>query len=310
MKNFRKGHQTAAEIHQWLLDMRAHSYAPASDFAVAAIFCAKLGGDEDYYFAGVNVENAEHRLAMHGEESAIASMLSALGSHAEIKEGWVIGAPKGTTIGDASGFDKTRVQCCNKCSQQIAAFADEDVVIHSVSLTGEMHEMRIGNLHPKPFTFRDSGQMSYIAQGPSLSPDFEKASKRIMRQGPLAPKEIQDWLSTLHSVNPISQVFEAVALGLDNGFYVAGTKMEEAAFARVSASMSAAGVAVSAFGNPKITEVWHYVRPQKEGLETPSLLPSDIQVLSPFAEGDTPLYFIGSADRHQTTLKKHLGNFF
>src|SRR5437762_371186 len=93
MNSFRKGALSAADIVQWLKELRSHAYVPESGYCVSAVFRARLGGTDDYYFGGVNAENIEHRISTHGEEGCIAGMVTGLGNRVRMAEGWVMGAP-------------------------------------------------------------------------------------------------------------------------------------------------------------------------------------------------------------------------
>jgi len=270
MKIFRKGRLSIADITKWLREMRANAYIPESGYAVAAVFRARAGGVDDYYFAGVNVENAEHRLSTHGEEGAIAAMVTALGKRAEIVEGWVMGAPK-----DAPLTHNSSGSCCGKCRQQIAGFAAPGVKIHSVSLKGKATTTTVGEFLPDVFTFRQ--YVTGIGKAKkAAAPSEGDVRHRLIRQGKLSNPEILDWLKQIESIDYASKVPQAVVLQLDNGYYVAGAKEEEAAFNGMTAAQTALAVAVSEFGMRKVTGVWVYTKEKK-----PALL--GLQSLSPSA---------------------------
>lgn len=260
MKIFRKGKLSTTQITEWLREMRANAYVPESGYAVAAVFRARAGRVEDYYFAGVNVENAEHRLSTHGEEGAIAAMVTGLGKRAEIVEGWVMGAPKEAPLSHNSSGS-----CCGKCRQQIAGFADAKVKIHSVSLKGKISSTTVGAFLPDVFTFREYITDIHAAKK-SAAPSEEDVKNRLMRKSKLSEQGIFTWLKHIESVDYASKVPQALVLQLDNGAYVAGAKIEEAAFNGMSAVQAALATAVSEFGMHKVTGVWVYTKDKKQAM--------------------------------------------
>ena len=290
MENFKKGRLSQGEIVQWLGQLRKNAHVPESGFIVTAVFRARAAGADDYYFAGTNVENIDHRLTTHAEEGCLAAMVTGLGRHAEIVEGWVMGAPKDLQKSDML------VSCCGKCRQQIAGFADAAVEIHAVSLNGATASTTVGAFLPNPFTFR-------AYSGDVISPDFSAAradddvKKKLTRHGPLTEKEIAVWLKEIESVDYASKLSQAMVLKLDNGAYVAGAKIEEAAFVSMSAAQTALAIAVAGFGACKVQAVWVYTK-GRDGKELPAhsaglLTLSALQTLAPFAEnGDIPVRFL------------------
>jgi cytidine deaminase len=280
MKIFRKGKLSKAEIIQWLREIRANAYIPESGYAVAAVFRARVAGVDDYYFAGVNVENAEHRLSTHGEEGAIAAMVTGLGKRAEIAEGWVMGAPK-----DAPRTHGSSGSCCGKCRQQIAGFAAADVKIHSVALNGKVTTTTVGKFLPDVFTFREYIKDIGKAKK-SAAPTEAEIRKKLVRTGNLTEGEISAWLKTIESVDYASKKPQALVLQLDNGAYVAGAKVEEAAFNGMSAAQTALAIAVSEFGIRKVKGTWIPAAQKKQALPT-------LQVLSAAVGDDrVPIRFV------------------
>lgn len=266
MKSFRKGALSQSDIIQWLRDLRGNPSVPESGFDVTSVFRARCGGDSDYYFGGVNVEISDHRLSTHGEEGSLAGIVTGLGREAEVVEGWIMGAPRGLKPGDASPFSDTLASSCGKCRQQVAGFARPGAPIHSVSLNGNIRTTRVGDCLPDPFTFRQ-----YVAElvdrketGTAPSPSGAEVEKRLMNKGPLPLPEIRRWMEGLQSVDYASKVSQHLVARLDNGFYVAGTKIEEAAFVSVNAAQSAVALATTEFGERTIEEVWVYTKGRDE----------------------------------------------
>ncbi len=276
MKIFRKGKLSAADILQWLASLRGNAYVPESGFPVTAVFRARVQGVDDYYFAGVNVENADHRISTHGEEGAIAAMVVGLGKGAEIVEGWVMGA-----VRTAPPESDNLVTCCGKCRQQIAGFAAADVKIHSVAINGKTSSTTVGAFLPDVFTFRQ-----FLADAPATkktatsAPSAAEVENRLLRQAKLTEQEIFAWLQKIESVDYASKVPQAIVMQLDNGAYVAGAKVEEAAFNGMNAAQCALAIAISEFGHHKITGLWVY---------SGTLTLSALQALSSAAKQDMPI---------------------
>lgn len=297
------------EITDWLRDLRGKPYVAASGFDVTAVFRIKVGADENIYVAGTNVENPDHRLSTHGEEGAIAAMTTAFGKHAEIVEGWVMGAPKGLKPGDADPLADNCVTCCGKCRQQIAGFAAPEVKIHGVSLNGAMQTRTVGELLPEMFSFRQFAPELLEARRPTTPPpSAEQAEQNILRTGrELLPVEIAAWLKQLESIDYASGNSQAVVLRLSNGAYVAGVKAEEAAYVSVDAMQSAVANMHALFGNSeRIGEIWTYGKSDRnvtsEELFTPLNL-SAAQVAAQFAAfKDIPVNMVNDHGMKQVKL--------
>lgn len=290
MNIFRKGRLSEGEIHTWLVALRPHAYIPESGFAVSVVMRARAGGEEDYYFGGVNVENTDHRLATHGEEGAISAMITGLGKQAEIVEVWVMGAPLSVKPGDRVPAAEAMVNCCGKCRQQIVSLAAEDAKVHYVSLNGPSTTTTVGAFLPDAFTVRRFMPQFVTPSKAGTALAAADVEKRLMRKGPLALPEIESWLKSLEPVDFISKVSQSLVVELDNGFYVAGTRVEEAAFIDISAAQSAMAVAAEEFGSCVAKNVWVYIKPAG----TPGTLPlSALQVLLEFAQdGKLPVHYM------------------
>jgi len=282
---FKKGRLSDKDIHKWLVELRPHAYIPESGFAVSVILRASLAGEEDYYFAGVNVENIDHRLSTHGEEGAIAAMITALGNQAKIVELWAMGAPLNLKSGDNSPYAEACATCCGKCRQQIAGFAANDAKVHYVSLNGKVETTTVGAFLPEAF------RLPVSAEKPKRSGAASgNAEKNLLRKGPLTEAEIESWLKSLEPVNFISGVSQSIVLELDNGFYVAGTRVEEAAFIDISVIQAAVAIAVGTFGTFKIMGVWVYTNRKGASGKLPL---SALQVLLSFTKDvSLPLHYL------------------
>lgn len=268
---------TEEEVVQWLREMRRNPHIPLSGFAVSCIVRASVNGEGGYYFAGVNVENMDNRLSTHGEEGAIAAMTTALGKNAEIEELWVMGAPQGIEVSDIN------VPCCGKCRQQIAGFAAEEVRVHSVALNGDRETATVGALLPDRFTFRHYIDDSAARQKGTPAPSSAIVESRLARKEPLTEEAVLQWLKDLEAVDYASKTSQVMVLQLDNGWYVAGVRVEEAAFVSISAAQSAVAVAQAAYAGSRVKKVFVYSSGREEKtLAEDAFLPlpmSDLQVL-------------------------------
>jgi len=302
MKNFRKGRLSDIEIMQWLRDLRKNAYAPETDFSVTAVFRACVQGVDDYYFGGVNIENIDHRSAMHAEEGCIAAIVTSFGRQAEIAEGWVMAASKGLNAGDSDSAADTMISCCGKCRQQIAGLAGEDVKIHTITLNGRQSLTTVGDFLPDLFTFRQYiPELLVLKETNAPAPSFDKVKDRLIRQGGQTEDEIFAWLREIESIVYVSKVSQALVLELDNGTYVAGVKIEDAAFISMNAAQSAVAIAVSTFGERRIRNIWVYTK-GVDGREIPEdsfgtlTLPA-LQTLSEMAEHEEiPIRFFMEGD--------------
>ncbi len=218
---------TAPQVAQWLKDLRAHPYVPESGFLVSAVM--RSG---DFYFGGVNVENKDHRLSTHAEEACLAALAVTLGKRARVDEIWVMGAT-----------------CCGKCRQQISGFAHADVRVHYLNEDGSpMSDTTVGGFLPGTFTLSRFAAEKTGARAVTVD---------AIKPGPLTTAAIFDWLHQVESVDFFSNVPQAAVLRLDNGHYIAGSKIEDEAFLSMTALQSAQAIAVTAFGPAiRVEEAW------------------------------------------------------
>lgn len=289
-------------IADWLRAMRGHPYVPGSGFDVTSVFRTRVGETENLYFAGVNVENPDHRVSTHGEEACIAAMVTSLGNQAEIREGWIMGAPSSLSRGTESPMADVLLTCCGKCRQQLANFADETVSIHSISLNGAKSTTTMGAFLPDQFTFKqfnmtlgNSGQTK-----PDKAPTAVQIAEQLVRTGrTLSQDEIFGWLQSLESADFATWTSDAIVLRLENGAYVAGVKVEEAAFVDINAMQSAVAIATGAFGKQAVSEVWSFSKARDpkqfadDAFRPPSL--SSLQTLLEFAaHKDIPIHLLNA----------------
>lgn len=129
---------TDAATFQTLLEAaltaRENAHAPYSHFGVgAAILLA-----DDAIFAGCNVENASYGATICAERFAVGSAIAARGTIA-IRAVLVV-----------SQSEKPAPPC-GMCRQFLSEFCDDETLIHTVNLTGEVATFRFGALFPHSF---------------------------------------------------------------------------------------------------------------------------------------------------------------
>lgn len=262
---------TEQDIHDWLIQLREYSYVPASGYAVASVIKTERAG-RVFYFGGVNAENGEYNLSTHGEDGAVAAMVTALGPEAVISEGWVMGAPAGLTKDSDDPYALMHGQCCGRCRQRIAGFAAPDTLIHSVPLRGKIQSKTMGEMLPDSFSFADfkAQVVPPVKNGNHVDIDTKTIANRLCRQEPQDEKALWDWLQELHGVSRASGVEQSVVLQLDNGAYVAGVTIEDAAFTGLSAVQTALAQATARFSGFKIKTAFILSRS-----DDPAMLPAD-----------------------------------
>lgn len=112
---------------------RERAYCPYSGYHVGAALRTASG----VVITGCNVENAAYPLGTCAEAGAIAAMV--LAGERTIAEVLVV------TDGDVPGTP------CGGCRQRLREFAALDVVVHSVSATGQVLSRTLGELLPHSF---------------------------------------------------------------------------------------------------------------------------------------------------------------
>ena len=290
------------DVLEWLKAMRGRPYVKQSGFDVTSVFKVKSGG-EAYYVGGANVENIDLVSGTCAEEGAIAAAVGALGQEADIVEGWVMGAPRGATTSDLAVYP------CGECRQRIAQYTAPTAPIHIVGLDGEMKNTKTrAELIPNAFSFRDLSHND-VAAATALASEARQLIREV--RTPLGINEIYEWMGRLQPDVRVSGVKESVVLRLENGAYVAGVKIENAAYPSSTMAMqSAVAVMNLAFGPQKIAEVWNYgayTIPEK-GQETAyiPLTGSSLQILAQFADGTVPVNTMNSQGNVKTVSLQEL----
>lgn len=246
-------------IADWLRGLRRNAYVPGSHYQVAAIIMMRVA--DGYYFAGgVNVECYEHRLNMHGEESAIAALTTALGKKAQIDGVWVMAAPDHLDGPVQDKMADVHGQTCGNCRQQIANLArHKDISVCAITLNGAPMNVALDVLLPHSFSFSDFdpaiAKRRAKNQSDPSSVEWATLERRIIRREPQTEADIFAWLSQLESLDYASGRGQAVVLTLGNGASVAGVKFENAAYTGQGAMQAAIGIAVTTFGTIKVQSV-------------------------------------------------------
>ncbi|MCH2546108.1 MAG: hypothetical protein MK052_00655 [Alphaproteobacteria bacterium] len=240
------------QVFTWMKQLRGHPFVTQSGFDVTSVF--KVKADEGmFYVAGVNVENSDLTTGTCGEEGAIATAICAFGQKIDILEGWVMGAPKGAKTSDIACYP------CGECRQRIAQYTGPDAPIHVMALNGKKLDTKTrSQLLPHAFSFRD---LEHNGAAATVSPPaaMENVASRLYRkhEKPLTEKEIFEWLQGLRGDVRVSDYNEMAIWRLDDGSYVAGVKVENAAYPSSTNVMSATAALMNAhYGNKKVEEVW------------------------------------------------------
>ncbi len=280
-------------LREWLMRLRMKAYAPGSHYNVADVLGMRCATGM-LYFGGVNVECLDHRQSVHSEECAIAFLVTAMGKKAAIHEAWLLGAPAHLSGPDARAQADLDARPCGNCRQQILGLAaDDDIPVHCLSLNGGDRMKSIGYLLPDAFQFADfdpdAAAEREAARGFLAPEDPGVLIDRVMRFGLLSRQALHEWISGLESVDYASRIGQAVIIRLDNGFYVAGVRVENAAYTGLSAMQSALGIATVNFGKVNVTEIYTLSKSRRPDMPDqdrvyPLSLPS-IQGLNEFVAG-------------------------
>lgn len=267
---------TDKELADWLRAMRDNPHVPESHYDVSVIFKTTIK-NKIYYFAGVNVESGEHRLSTHGEEGALSAMVTALGKYVRIEEAYVMAAPESMKQGDSSPLAHTHAPSCGKCRQVMANLAVPNMPVQLFSLNGGETDKQTRDLDvllPEGFKFEHWVPGLNKERDQALKqmepPSEEDIRKRLYHIPPrnmeLKKYQLKPWLQSLESFDFATKRTDSVILKLSNGAYVAGTKIEEAAFNGPSATEVALANANALFGDMPFTvmEVFSFSKTRGE----------------------------------------------
>lgn len=286
----------------WLRALRGRPYVPASGYDVGAVLRVDNVPGGPYYCAGVNVENADHALSVHGEGAALAAMLAALGPDARVAEAWVMAAPRGLSADSTDPRAQDGGTCCGRCRQHLWEFsADAATKIHTIAINGTVKTQTIGALLPGGFSF---ASFKDAAAAPAAFPaDAAAARARLYRAAAPDHAAIYAWLRGLRGADGASAQTQAAVIVLDHGAAVAGVRMEDSAFTGLSAVQAAVANAVTLYGAIRI----HHAFALTYGAALPdqALAPlplSCLQVLREFGSSRLPLTLFtpGGAAWHST----------
>jgi cytidine deaminase len=273
------------DVVNWLKELRGHPYVAQSGFDVTSVF--KVATPEGiYYVGGVNVENRELTTGTCGEEGAIAAAVAAFGQRIDIVEGWVMGAPKGVSTSDIPCYP------CGECRQRIAQYTAPDAPVHIIALDGTHKDTQTrAQLLPNAFSFRDLEHTGEAVQAPELAPVADVAERLYRTPAKALDKtEVFAWMSGLRGDVRVSGYNEMTVWRLANGAYVAGVKVENAAYpSSTNVQAAAAAVMNGRFGLQQVQEAWvygaHVDNAQQALLAAAHHQPSgaSLQILSQFA---------------------------
>lgn len=126
-------------VKEELYQLLKNSYAPYSNFSVAAIVLMKDGT----YFKGVNVENASYGASICAERVAICQAVSAGYRKGDFKKLYIM-------------VDSDQISsCCFMCRQVISEFFEEDDEVIFSNRNGDAKRYYVKEICPYPFTKED-----------------------------------------------------------------------------------------------------------------------------------------------------------
>lgn len=278
------------EIYGWLKSLRSHPFVEQSKFDVTSVLRVKT--DEGiFHVGGVNVENIELTVGTCAEEGALAAAVTTFGEHVDILEGWVMGAASGAQSADLACYP------CGECRQRLAQYTNPDAKFHMVSLNGELKDTKTrGELLPMAFSFRDfASEESKLLSAKKLPTKKRDAKNRLFAEPekPLSSSEIHAWMDELQSDVRASGTDRRLVFRLSNGAYVAGVKMDNAAYpSSTTAVQSAIAIMNARYGAETIQEMWTsiiYRDPkvnEEKAANFPAISGAALQVIFQFAAND------------------------
>lgn len=123
------------QLYDLARQCRNNAYAPYSEFKVgAAVRCGQN------IYGGCNVENVSYPCGTCAEAGAIAAMIA--GGDCKINEILIVAATD-------------NIMPCGNCMQKIAEFGDNETVIHSADLSGNIRSYRLDELLPHKFKAKE-----------------------------------------------------------------------------------------------------------------------------------------------------------
>lgn len=239
-----------------LRDLRGKPHVPASGYDVTSIIRMQADAGRHLYFSGVNVEYVDQRLSTHAEEGAIAALVAMLGKRAALDEVWVMGGPRALNAPSDNPLADIPGRPCGNCRQRLTGFARAGTVVHAVSLNGQVTTTPIEALLPQSFSFKDFAPDRAPVSAQSVIADAQILQARITRTGPLSDADIQAWLADLQSWDYASGCGQAVILRLSQDRYVAGVRIEDAAFTGTNAVQSALAASCALYNAADVEAVW------------------------------------------------------
>jgi len=138
--------------------------------------------------------------------------------------------------------------------------------VQAISLNGNAVTDPISHLLPSSFSFADFDPEIHTQRQQDRQKTLDPAADilhKVLRKTPQTQGQIFDWLQSLESVDYASGIGQAVVLRLTNGAFVAGVRVENAAYTGLSAVQGAIGIAVTTFGTIEIAEIYQLSTGQK-----------------------------------------------
>jgi cytidine deaminase len=230
-----------AELTTWLQQLRAHAYAPLSQFPVAVALEVKL--DRYYYFGGVNVESKYHnRLSIHAEQSALSALVTGLGPLARFSRGFCLGGP------DSS---EKFVWPCGHCRQILLEFSTPETTFQAITPNGTVAEAcHFEQLLPNQFGLANLELTKLLTQ------DHRNFAYPYLETEVTDPKAINSLLPDLVPYRLASEYqttgYDRAILECQNGALIPGVMLQNAAFLTLDPVMAALAIAVSRYG-PNLT---------------------------------------------------------
>ncbi len=189
-----------------------------------------------------------------------------------LDEGWTLGAPGTLTGPGVNPLGDQPGSTCGACRQHINEFARHPkITMNSAALNGQRDTKPLDILLPDSFSFNNFDPVLYRTKIENLKGntdlDLEGMRECVFRNEPLGQETVFAWLQSLESIDYASGIDHAVILRLANGAYIAGVKVENAAYVGTSAMQSALANAVTTFGKIEVMEIFTHGRRAGDGAD-------------------------------------------
>lgn len=296
-----------AEIIARLRELRSRSWAPYSQYHVAAIAEIELSGNKYLYTGGVNDEcDEDNNLSVHGEQSAVINALSLLGGDIKFSKIWIMAAPANATPEEAESAAKP----CGHCRQILLDLAKPEAKIYVVTLSGKISSPDTfeNGFLPDPFGEKDLGIIaSANNQRLNLLNIFKPKLKiwELLQKYHLPIEVIDAYLQLMvpHIVSEkfkTSPVTAAIFECHDRGYAVGGL-VQNVAFLPTSAIAAAIANAIVLYGGEDLLIEKIHLKSSK--LDPDQLTMTEMEMLRRFSGEETRLYFHAQSEIRSYPLK-------